>query len=346
MLTQRCKEVCFRNKITGFSFLFSLLVIWAHSYNAELYLGTTNQAEQIRQIQRIFGEQIGQIAVPGFFMISAYLFYRNFVWKKLGNKWLSRIHSIVIPYVLWNFIYYIGYVIASRIPWLSDVVGKGVVELSVNTLLEAVLFYQYNYVFWYLFQLILLVALAPVLYLILKYQVLGIGFQLGLWMLLLLGIQIPYLNLDALIYYSFGAYLAIQHSKVVEALYGTRGLVLGVLSLIFSYYIYKTGLQYGWIPGFVLARMGAVIGLWLLVSADFFPKPRTFMKHIFFLYAIHFAWVRLLNKVGASLLPNTAEVAMILFLCMPVLILMISEFIGRWLKRKNLIIWNILNGNR
>lgn len=346
MLTQRCKEVSFRNKITGFSFIFSLLVIWAHSYNAELYLGKTSQAEEIRQIQRIFGEQIGQIAVPGFFMISAYLFYRNFTWKKLGNKWLSRIHSIVIPYILWNFIYYIGYMIASRIPWLTDVVGKGVVPLSVNTLMDAVLFYQYNYVFWYLFQLILLVILAPALYFVLKNQVLGIGIQIGLWILLIMGIQIPYLNLDALIYYSLGAYLAIHCAKTVEALYGTRGFILGALGLIFSYYIYQTGLRYGWIPGFVLSRLGAVISLWLLISAEIFPNPKEFMKHVFFLYAIHFAWVRLLNKVGAILLPNTAEVAMILFLCMPILMLMISEVIGRWLKRKNVLIWNVLNGNR
>ena len=31
----------FRNKVTWFSFGFSLLVVWVHSYNAVLYLGTS-----------------------------------------------------------------------------------------------------------------------------------------------------------------------------------------------------------------------------------------------------------------------------------------------------------------
>ena len=32
-------ELEFRNKVTWFSFALSLLVIWGHSYNAELFLG-------------------------------------------------------------------------------------------------------------------------------------------------------------------------------------------------------------------------------------------------------------------------------------------------------------------
>ena len=32
-------ELEFRNKVTWFSFALSLLVIWVHSYNAELFLG-------------------------------------------------------------------------------------------------------------------------------------------------------------------------------------------------------------------------------------------------------------------------------------------------------------------
>lgn len=36
-------EKQFRNKVTWFSFVFSLLVIWVHSYNAELFLGRTEE---------------------------------------------------------------------------------------------------------------------------------------------------------------------------------------------------------------------------------------------------------------------------------------------------------------
>ena len=82
------KEEHFRNKITWFSFGFSLLVIWVHSYNAELYLGKTQEMAMVYRLEHCLGDGIAQIAVPGFFMISGYLFsyfqdaYRN-IYKRL-----------------------------------------------------------------------------------------------------------------------------------------------------------------------------------------------------------------------------------------------------------------------
>ena len=87
------EESQFRKKIHWFNFCFSLLVIWVHSANAELYLGRGQEAYFVYQIEDFFSNVIGQIAVPGFFMISAYLFFRNFSWNQLMNKWNSRIRE-------------------------------------------------------------------------------------------------------------------------------------------------------------------------------------------------------------------------------------------------------------
>ena len=87
-------------------------------------MGTPEAALKVAGIERILGERLGQIAVPGFFMVSSYLFFRGFCWEKLIPKWRSRIRSLVLPYLLWNFLYYIGYVAATRLPGLSGVVGK------------------------------------------------------------------------------------------------------------------------------------------------------------------------------------------------------------------------------
>ena len=101
-------------------------------------------------------------------MISAYLFYRNFGWGSLKRKWVSRFHSILIPYLLWNTIYYLGYVIGSRLPFVGRVMGKGLVPVNLSHFLDSILHFRYLYVFWYLKQLILLILLAPILYWILK----------------------------------------------------------------------------------------------------------------------------------------------------------------------------------
>ena len=73
-------ELEFRNKVTWFSFALSLLVIWVHSYNAELFLGYQAATGMVYVLEHRIGEWFGQIAVPGFFVISGYQFYRDFDW--------------------------------------------------------------------------------------------------------------------------------------------------------------------------------------------------------------------------------------------------------------------------
>jgi len=57
----------FAVKSPGFSSLFSLLVIWVHSYNAELFLGVSADGTAVDELEHWIGDHVGQIAVPGIF---------------------------------------------------------------------------------------------------------------------------------------------------------------------------------------------------------------------------------------------------------------------------------------
>ncbi len=48
-------------------FALSLLVIWVHSYNAELFLGYQAATGTVYVLEHQIGDWFGQIAVPGFF---------------------------------------------------------------------------------------------------------------------------------------------------------------------------------------------------------------------------------------------------------------------------------------
>ena len=204
------EEKQFRDKIYWLTFLFSLLVVWVHSFNGELFMGTPEAALKVAGIERILGERLGQIAVPGFFMVSSYLFFRGFCWEKLIPKWRSRIRSLVLPYLLWNFLYYIGYVAATRLPGLSGVVGKTPIPFNGTQLFDALVCYSYNPVFWYLFQLILLVALAPLVYTVMRGNLTGAAalgiMAFGLWK----NWAMPLLNLDALFYFCAAAWASLH----------------------------------------------------------------------------------------------------------------------------------------
>lgn len=348
------EEKQFRNKIYWLTFLFSILVIWVHSFNGELFLGATDAAARVNGIETILGERLGQIAVPGFFMVSSYLFYRGFTWSKLVPKWRSRAKSLVLPYLLWNFLYYMGYVIVSRIPGISGVVGKEPVPFGAARLVDALVNYAYNPVFWYLFQLILLVALAPLIYLVMRGNVTGTValaiLVLGLWK----GWSAGALNLDALFYTCAAAFVSLHRDswgRFAEAESGGRKSVTGVLVLAFSF----AGLWYLGRPGqplyglpllTVCFRLWGVCAAIVAVKLADLPLPREWMKQNFFLYAIHFAWVRLFNKAGAIILPEHPVSALAVFFLMPVMMVVVSWEIGRWMRNVCPGVYRVLSGGR
>lgn len=343
-------EKTFRNKIYWFTFLFSVLVIWVHSYNAVLFLGNTGAAASLVRLERFFGDKIAQIAVPGFFMISSYLFFRGYKPEILMRKWSSRIRSVLVPYIVWNSLYYFGYVIGSRLPYISDVIGKGKIPFGLLETVDAILNYTYNYVFWYLYQLILLILLAPLIYLAVKRVWPGIVFLAILLTGVYLGINLPFLNLDALFYYSFAAFAAVHKKAVVEGVWSRKRLIAGLVLLAAGCISLRTDL-----PGSSLGETASVtvvyrllvpVGLWLMVPEERLFEARDFMKNNFFLYAVHFALVRLINKTGALLLPPVPVLAFLLFFFMPLFAVVISWLASRLIRRFAPAVWRLLNGGR
>lgn len=344
------EEKDFHNKITWFTFLFSLLVIWVHSYNAVLFLGSGRAAARIDFLERLLGDRVAQIAVPGFFLISSYLFFRNFTMERLWKKWNSRIQSVLVPYIVWNLLYYLGYVAGSRLPVVSGLIGKGKIPFQFPEAAEAVLHYTYNYVFWYLHQLILLILLAPLIFLVVKRKKAGALFLTGILTAIYLGSRLPLLNLDALFYYSFGAYVAVHGRKVAEGAWSRKRFAAGLLLVGSGLLIRRLDF-----PGeargelavaTVLLRLLVPSGLWLLVPEGFLGEAKNWMKQNFFLYAVHFAMVRLINKTGALLLPAVPLLPLGLFLVMPALCVLLSYWAGLCLRRYFPGLWRLLNGGR
>ena len=198
-------EPKFHQKIAWFNFICCLMVIWTHSGNADLFFPELGQDAPWWHFQYPVMQEILRVDIPCFFMLSAYLFYRNFTMKRLGEKLNKRLHSLLVPYLLWNTIYYVAYVAASRIPGLQMIANRTDLVITTSGAWQAITKYTFNPVFWFMYQIILLVLLAPVLYLFLKNIWTGAAFLLVLLVALFKGVALPELNLDALIYYSFAA---------------------------------------------------------------------------------------------------------------------------------------------
>ena len=208
----------FHDQISWLMFLFSIFVIWVHSYNVDLFSGGAQDGiwSLADRIENFVSVGLGQIAVPGFFLLSSYLFFRNFSWDKLVGKWKSRVFSVLIPYVVWNLIYYLGYMAASRFLAIRSVVGRDIIPFSVQEIWRAVSQYAYAPIFWYLYQLIFLIIVSPLIYALVKNRAIGLFWIVGLVFAVHLHLDMRHPNTDALLYYSVAAYFAVHRRGLVE----------------------------------------------------------------------------------------------------------------------------------
>lgn len=346
----------FRSKVYWVTFCFSIFVVWVHSANWELFLGQPGmeaEAQAVRGVEYFFGERLGQMAVPGFFLVSAYLFYRNFAMNRLASKWRSRFFSIGVPYVIWNLLYYAGYVLGSRIPGLGTILNRGPVPADWKTVFFAAFFYLYNPVFWYLFQLILLILLAPALYLLLQKNGTAVLFLLFLAFSIFKGWRLGPLNTDALFYYSLGAWTALHREKwgaFAERGFGREWIAPGVFLAVWALAVWQFSRPGGFLYqnpfATVTFRLVMAAGTWAVVSFLPLGEAREFMKHNFFLYAIHFAGVRFMNKAGAMVFSGSVAAALTFFLLMPFVMTAVSRAAGSVLQKRVPGIYRILSGGR
>ena len=92
-------------KISILSFILFIGVMLIHTNNLEVYEINSNGFDFLAAVESGLSG-ISSSCVPIFFFISGFLFFRNFQISMLLDKYQSRIKSIVIPYIVWNTLYY------------------------------------------------------------------------------------------------------------------------------------------------------------------------------------------------------------------------------------------------
>ena len=102
----------FSKKLKILSFISIIGVLVAHSYFVE------NNAWEINAfIQDWIGCQIVRFCIPLFFFISGYLFFRETKdgggIQKILRKMRTRAHSLILPYLLWNLLFFLSIIFSS-----------------------------------------------------------------------------------------------------------------------------------------------------------------------------------------------------------------------------------------
>lgn len=355
------EQDAFSRRVFIMSFLLSLLVILIHAVNladSNVLLETTvreaihlsGRADPGMWIENFFSNTLGQMAVPGFFMISGYLFFRTLHhFREIGDKWRRRFWSLLVPFGAWNVILYCMY----------GIMGKA--AFTLQNLSSAAVHYTYNPTFWYLYQLILLTVLAPVFYLLLRRLPTAIFGMIGILVLIYTMRDLPEINEDAIFYYFIGAFGARFCRYMVEYSSPNRNSCISIvtvgavmmLALGACEWMGIQGTVTGniglWVLSRVLERSAMVLLLWSLLCMIHLPAVRDFMKNGFFLYGVHYPLIKMVNLVlslcGIHLEKHTI-LALTVYFAMPLLSVAATCFLKKILGRYLPMIWRILSGGR
>lgn len=343
-----------RTRIYLYNFILCVLVIFVHAGNlapnaaALAAAASAPGAGLSLKLENLLSNVLGQFAVPGFFMLSGLLFFREELnGEALLGKLRRRAFSLLLPYLCWNALYYLLHLL------LGDA-GFGLRELA-----EGLLLYRYNPVFWYVFQLLLLTCLCPLFWLLLRRRVMALLFFGGILVLIYMQRQPGPLNADALLYYFAGAMLgsydtefcALPGQDAEARRRGRRRLYWTMLMAVMAYgnlYIAQergqTGNMLLWL---VILRQFCPLCLWL--GLRLLPKQAEsllaeWMKPVFFVYATHYLLIRALARLLPDTLPET--VSLVLYLCTPALCFLAGVFGLRLLQRFAPLLASVLTGGR
>lgn len=309
---------------------------------------------------------ITHVAVPVFFIISGFLFFQKLdrwdwaIWK---DKMRRRYKSLFLPYILWCSIFVLfvlgkkilgvivhGKSLSGIVIWLSSKnylhllwdcssFGEGrtswfgyIIPHTTTPLL---------FPFWFIRDLMVIVLLAPVIWLFLKS--LGKTWIVFMVFLYVSGtwIDIHGLGLSAVFFFSWGGYFGVKRKDMIESFFRYRFLVYPAFAFLFLFTTAYDGINTYtgniFYPFFNIVGMIVTLCLSLEVYRKWRLEPNEFLAgSCFFIFASHAFILSYCNSFLTSFIGNyNPVVTIVVYLLTPTitiaLCLLFYSFVRKYL---------------
>lgn len=331
---------------------FSIIVVFIHSFSEGIRLGTGvveyETSYWFEILKYTVSLCISRCAVPGFFMISAILLYRNsFSW---GENIKKKIKTLLVPYMLinsvWIIIYFAGQHISKLSIYFLDenniIADWGLADwLRAYGLLGG---YPITYPLWFIRDLFILNIFAVVYKKIVeKMKWMSLLFIVLIWLFTKASWT------QAVCFWGLGCFVVCNNIR------------LNVLDKIRKEILYI--IYFSAIVGDILTRsykvnlpihnICIIIGIifWFVCLTDFktdrWNKILLFISsYSFSIYLFHELSLSLLQKICARLLPTSATAQLLEYLLIPIFIITGVLIFSLALKRVCPRLYGVITGNR
>ena len=265
-------------------------------------------------LQYLLGGICGKLSVPIFLLISGYLFFREGSYVLTKELWTTklkkRISSLLVPYLLWNFIGYIIYALQAGFSfddffhsfWVIDIPGRGGSSPIDGPL-------------WYVRNLMIMVVISPIIAYMIKYT----KCYLILIMTILWIIQIPPFNKGigiAFYFFSLGGYLRVFDYHVENLQRYAKYLILAYpIYVIYAFLMQSNSNCWDFQLG-ILLGIGAIFSLTIHLIKNGSGNckfTKILSETSFFIYCLHDLLLQFLKPFFSEILGtgNSAYISLI-----------------------------------
>lgn len=337
-------------------------VVFIHAYGTEIRLasGTVGMAQPafvLDFLRNLLSQGVARIAVPIFFLMSGYFFFRDFSWSSQAykSKLRSRGRTLFIPYLIWNFCGLMAIWTAQSLPAtrpffsgsMPDIPSLGAWE-RIDAMIgwtRLPILYQ----FWFIRDLMILVLLAPLVFGVLRLLPrITVAAVIVAWFFEAWPLKTP--TIEALAFFLIGAACGIfGRSLFALDRWGFPVSVVYLLILVsdtltkglpFNPYLHKAGILVG-IPCALFLTQ-------LIVDR---PRLKDALSRLgqssFFVFAAHEPLMTGIRKIAYSrLLPSTEWSVLALYVAIPAFVILLLVLLHTVLGRLFPRLVSIVTGGR
>ena len=339
------------NKIYHIYFICSILVVFIHFYDSSYAPNPAFRIEQI--IEDMISQGIARCAVPLFFILSGFLAFSvaDCSPKQLIQSIPKKIIRLLVPYLIWNIIYYS---FTSTLQIINHTYTFDFVHL-----LKSLFLYELT-PFWYLFQLMILHLISPILFFPLK-KIWSASLLIALFMVGYFVIikNTKWFLLPGILFFSIGAAFALLkptlidfslYSKAMKRLSIIFGCVLFAGLLIFRFSISNIEVSISDLRDTPLYRLSELIfpfSVWLF--ADLFNigkfEHRHFEDRHFNIYCCHGLLITIVNILIKKMITEvTPNIRLILYITCPLAISFLIVLLFFLIERFLPFVYRLLSG--
>ncbi|SIO10474.1 acyltransferase [Fibrobacter sp. UWB11] len=317
--------------ISSLKVIFCFLIILLHAhYHIPSVESVSDVGSFVYELQKFIREYfstfLADLAIPGFALISGYLFFATAEFSKeaYNKKIKNRVFTLLIPYIVWNLIVFAGDVALAFLGKNNLVNNTEWDFLNVLNIFWSIKgngagTCPYNGPLWYIRDLFILCLLTPVIYPLLKSRFFKYIF--GVALLVALFVNIPYVYYHErifTIYFCLGAFFAVNQIKLFSFSNCVNKILLtgGVANML--YFID----YFGWMNFSAIPLKQIFVLCALLVFPSIALKYLQNEKIVglasgtFFIYCMHNSF---LSVLGPLIKGQSSVVYLLYYLLLPVL---------------------------